>query len=102
MILWLFILFLGTTFGAGLYESRISVPRWITPDGWDAAAAGRDDVGRRFWAFVTTLPLTLLTIVSLVQAWASRSWWLAAAVTALVERFLTFGYFLPKIGRAHV
>jgi hypothetical protein len=99
MTLWLFIVVLGTAFGAGLYESRITIPRWITPDRWDGAAAARDDPGRRFWAFVTTLPLTLLTFVSLAQAWSERSWWLAAAVTALAERLLTFGYFIPTMVR---
>jgi hypothetical protein len=38
------------------------VPHWISSSQasgshWNADAARRDDTGRRFWAFVTTLPL---------------------------------------------
>lgn len=40
-VLWLFILNLGIAFGAGLYESRIAVPQWLsgTPEAgyrWNA------------------------------------------------------------------
>src|SRR5215471_10618638 len=86
-LLWLFVIFLGVTFGAGIYERRISVPRWITSAAgsgphWNPDAARHDDVGRRFWAFVTTIPLTLLTLASLVIAWRApdplRGWWLAS------------------------
>lgn len=106
-VLWLFVLFLGITFGAGLYESRVVVSQWTTSaDGapqWDAQAARVDDTGRRFWAFVTTGPLTLLTLLSLVLAWrasgALRTWWLAAAATALADRVFTFAYFIPTMIR---
>ncbi len=69
-LLWLFVINLGIPLGAGLYESRIVVPRWISgsSDGvqhWNAEAARRDDTGRRFWGFVTTVPLTLLTLANL-------------------------------------
>jgi hypothetical protein len=58
-LLWLFVIFLGITFGAGIYEKRIVVPRWLSSSGaagrhWNAEAARQDDTGRRFWAFVTT------------------------------------------------
>lgn len=104
-VLWLFVIFLGITFGAGMFESRISVRAWTTaPDGspeWDAATARFDDTGRRFWAFVTTVPLTLLTLASLVLAWRSpaplRTWWLSAAVAALADRIVTFAYFIPTM-----
>ena len=104
-VLWLFVIFLGITFGAGLYESRVVVSQWTTAgDGtaqWDAAAAREDETGRRFWAFVTTGPLTLLTLISLVMAWRAsgelRKWWLAAALTALADRLLTFAYFIPTM-----
>src|SRR5947209_607913 len=91
MLLWLFVLNLGVAFGAGLYEHRIVVPAWIgsTPGSamhWNAEAARQDDTGRRFWAFVTTGPLTLLTLANLVAAWRApglvRGWWLAAALIA--------------------
>ena len=105
-LLWLFVIFLGITFGAGVYERRITVPRWITSPGgsgshWNPDAARHDDVGRRFWAFVTTIPLTLLTLASLVVAWRAAgplsSWWLAAAILALGDRIFTFSYFIPTM-----
>ena len=105
-LLWLFVIFLGITFGAGIYERRITVPRWITSAGgsgahWNPDAARHDDVGRRFWAFVTTIPLTLLTLASLIVAWHAagplRSWWLAAAILALGDRIFTFSYFIPRM-----
>jgi len=30
IILWLFVINLGIAFGAGLYESRIVVPQWLS------------------------------------------------------------------------
>jgi hypothetical protein len=70
---------------------------------WDGDAARSDDTGRKFWAFVTTVPLTLLTLVSLVLAWRTsgelRTWWLAAAGVALVDRLFTFSYFIPTMLR---
>jgi hypothetical protein len=107
-LLWLFVIFLGITFGAGIYEARIVVPHWLgsSEDSgrhWNADAARRDDTGRRFWAFVTTLPLTLLTLASLIVAWRApdplRSWWLAAATLAVADRIFTFSYFIPTMVR---
>jgi hypothetical protein len=107
LALWLFVINLGIAFGAGLYEHRITSPNWVSSTGsgmrWDAAAARRDDTGRRFWAFVTTIPLTLLTLANLFYAWNAsggiRAWWLAAAFAALADRLLTFAYFIPTMIR---
>jgi hypothetical protein len=107
LMLGLFVLNLGVAFGAGLYEHRIMMPRWLvtsTPDAhWRAEEARRDDVGRRFWVWVTTLPLTLLAIANLIVGWQAtgpaRAWWLAAGLAALAERLLTFGYFIPVMVR---
>ena len=97
--LWLFVINLGIAFGAGIYEHRIVVPRWIGGSRksgvhWNAEAAIQDDTGRRFWACVSTLPLTLLTLVNLFFAWQSsgdiRGWWLASALAALADRVITF------------
>ncbi len=105
-LLWLFVLNLGVVFGAGIYEARISVARWIGPSqasgpGWHAEEALRDDTGRRFWAFTTTIPLTLLTLANLWAAWQSsgpiRMWWLSAALAALADRIFTFTYFIPRM-----
>jgi len=104
VLLWLFVLNLGIAFGAGLYEHRINIPRWLTDTGaphWNAGAAQQDDVGRRFWVLVTTIPLTLLTIANLIAAWPMagvlRTWWLAAAAASLLERVFTFAYFVPAM-----
>src|SRR5436190_2561055 len=104
VLLWLFILNLGIAFGAGLYEHRIVISRWITPGPrWNAEAARQDDTGRRFWAFATTGPLTLLTVANVIAGWnaedAVRAWWLAAALAALADRVLTFAYFIPTMIR---
>ncbi|MBZ4407134.1 DUF1772 domain-containing protein [Myxococcus sp. XM-1-1-1] len=105
LFLWLFVINLGVSFGAGLYEHRIVLPRWLdaTDAHWLAEAARQDDVGRRFWAFVSTGPLTLLTLASLVFATRAtgplRFWWLAAALVALADRLFTFSYFIPTMVR---
>lgn len=103
-LLALFILNLGIALGAGLYETRLVIPHWFPR----SAKAGyqinnqaiRDiDSGRKFWAFVTTGPLTLLTLANLVLAWQSdlpgSYWWLAAALITLIERISTFSFFIP-------
>jgi hypothetical protein len=104
--LWLFMLNLAVALGAGLYEHRIVAPQWFSgPDGtWNATAAKEADVGLRFWAFVTTGPLTLLMIANFVAAFAAgpgplRFAWLAAAFLVLADRVLTFGYFIPTMIR---
>lgn len=107
IVLWLFIMFLGISFGAGVYESRIVVPDWTTAaDGapaWNPELAKADDTGRRFWAFVTTVPMTVLAITSLVLAWRTRAplrkWWLSAASFSLADRVVTFAYFIPSMVR---
>jgi hypothetical protein len=106
IILWLFVITLGIAFGAGLYESRIAVPLWLRGSRasgyrWDAAAARDANAGVRFWAYVTTGPLTLLTLTSLFAAWRApepvRQAWLIATAAALIERVMTFAYFVPTM-----
>jgi hypothetical protein len=91
---------LGIAFGAGLYESRVVAPLWASAPPTSLRAP---DSGLRFWAIVTTGPLTLLTLASLYFAWqaggALGTWWLAAAIVALVERLSTFAYFIPTMLR---
>ncbi len=57
----------------------------------------------RFWVYVTTVPLTLLSIANLIVAWRARGrlrgWWLTASVTVLLERIFTFTYFIPTMYR---
>lgn len=101
--LWLFVIVLGITFGAGLYEARIVVPEWIneTEAFWNADAANDSNTGLRFWIFVTSIPLTLLTIVSIFFVLKSkgelRKWWGVATVATLIDRIMTFAYFVPTM-----
>ena len=106
IVLWLFVINLGIAFGAGVYEHRIVVSRWLSSSPaagahWRAEAARQDDTGRRFWAFVSTLPLTLLTLANLFAAWRAagtvRGRRLAAALAALADRLFTFSYFIPTM-----
>jgi hypothetical protein len=104
ILLLLFIINLGTAFGAGIYEARIVLPQWFgqtAQSGYyvNIDAMRKTDTGRKFWAFVTTIPLTLLTLANLVAAWQSdgpgHDWWLAAALITLFERIGTFSFFIP-------
>ena len=106
ILLWLFVINLGIAFGAGLYEHRIVVARWISESAgqgahWNPEAVRQDDTGRRFWAFVTTGPLTLLMLANLFAAWKTaepvRGWWLSAGALALADRLFTFAYFIPTM-----
>jgi hypothetical protein len=105
-LLWLFVLNLGIAFGAGLYEAVIEVPHWIVGNPalghrWDGLAANNANSGMRFWVFVTTGPLTLLTVLNLVASWKIHSalgrWWRFAAVISLGERVFTLAYFIPTM-----
>ncbi len=106
LLLGLFIINLGVAPGAGLYEGRIVVPQWLvsSPGGemhWNAEAAREANTGLRFWVFVTTGPLTLLTLANLYGAWRSagpaRPGWLASVASAIGDRAMTFGYFIPTM-----
>lgn len=104
ILLILFIVNLGMASGAGIYETKIVIPLWFrksTGVGYsvNTAAMHELDTGRKFWVFVTTVPLTLLTLTNLVLAWQSQSsmhdWWLAAVLVTLIERIGTFTFFIP-------
>lgn len=105
LLLWLFVINLGTSFGAGLYEKIIILPIWFTKspeNGYrvNAEAMRETDTGRKFWAGVNTVPLSLLTIASLVVSLqangAKHCWWFSACIVVLMERIATFSYFIPK------
>jgi hypothetical protein len=104
ILLWLFVINHGIAFGAGLYEQRIILPQWFNRTSEsrirvNSEAMRRTDTGRKFWGYVTTVPLTLLTLANLLAAWQSptprHEWWLGAVVITLVERIGTFSYFIP-------
>lgn len=105
ILLWLFVINLGIALGAGLYEARIELPQWLMalPSGyqWNAEAARQSNTGLRFWAYVTTVPLTLLTLANAIAAWRSRGrlqrWWLGAVGVTIADRILTFFYFIPTM-----
>jgi hypothetical protein len=108
LLLWLYVLNLGIACGAGLYESRVLWPSWLSGSeasgySWNRAAAVQDNVGLRFWVYVSTVPLTLLTLAGLVAVWyvppPVRHWWLVALTAGLLERGMTFGYFIPTMIR---
>ncbi len=108
ILLWLFVINLGIAFGSGLYETRIAVPEWLNYSAetgyfWNAEAAKRFNVGLRFWIFVTTIPLTLLTVLSLIFVWQTtaelRFWWLISITAILADRLMTFFYFIPTMIR---
>ena len=98
VLLWLFVINLGIALGAGIYEQRVVVPQWenVPPQEWT-------QTGVLFWVYVTTVPLTLLTLANLVAAWLDRGprryWWLGASAISVVERIATFSYFIPTIIR---
>ena len=96
VLLWLFVINLGIALGAGIYESRVVIPLWenTPPQTWP-------NTGLLFWVYVTTVPLTLLTLANLVAAWLDRGprryWWLGAVAIIVVERIATFAYFIPTM-----
>jgi hypothetical protein len=105
VLLWLLVINLGIAFGAGLYESRIVLPQWLggsadTPN-WNSALARRDNTGVNFWVYVTTGPLTLLSLANLIAGRTAsgslRHWWIAAATLVLADRLFTFSYFIPTM-----
>lgn len=103
IVLGLFILNLGTAFGAGLYETKIVIPLWFiqASEGYRVSTKAMQEIetGRKFWGFVTTGPLTLLTIANLYYALQAQppvyGYWLAAALLTLFERIGTFSFFIP-------
>ena len=97
ILLWLFVINLGIAFGAGLYETRVVIPQWANLPHKDWP-----NTGLVFWVYVTTVPLTLLTLANLVAAWLDegrgrRKWWLGAVFIILIERITTFSYFIPAM-----
>ncbi|MPY88195.1 MAG: DUF1772 domain-containing protein [Luteitalea sp.] len=98
IVLWLFVVNLGIAFGAGLYEARVVIPQWanLPPTEWQ-------NTGLLFWVYVTTVPLTLLTVLNAIAAYATRGprrpWHLASIGVVIAERLATFSYFIPAMVR---
>jgi len=86
----------------GASTKRIVLPQWFNSSSEpglrvDSRPWRSADTGRRFWAFVSTGPLTLLTLANLVVAWESQSKGrvVVGAGDTLMERIATFSYFIP-------
>lgn len=103
--LWLFVINLGICFGAGLYEAAIELPHWLVETGgaytWHPEAAQSANSGMRFWVFVSTFPLTLITVANIFAAWKTKGdlkrWWFTAIGFTVTERLLTFFFFIPTM-----
>lgn len=104
-VIWLLVIFTGIAFGAGMYEARVEIPQWFSVVNgvtvWHADIAKAADPGLHFWAFVTTGPITLLTLLSALFVWKTqgtvRRWWIVVLVLLLVDRTMTFSYFIPTM-----
>ncbi|PYZ96411.1 DUF1772 domain-containing protein [Alteribacter lacisalsi] len=96
VLLWLFVINLGIGVGAGLYESALVVPEYPGTD-----PASWTNTGLAFWVYVTTVPLTLLTMANAFAAWKTRGprrkWFIGAVLIVLLERIFTFSYFIPTM-----
>ena len=104
VVLWLFVIDLGIAFGAGLYESRVEAPRWVRStkaSGFDGREARVVNSGMKFWMWVTTIPLTVLTVASFVALrytdHETRKFWTIAAFAAAGDRLLAFAYSIPTL-----
>ncbi len=106
MLLKAFVVWVGVQLGAGIYEAQIVIPQWssVAPEevGGAIERSGFKSGGLRFWAFVSP-PVALLAIANVFAAWRApsraRPWWLAAAVTMVLESVATYGYFVPAAFR---
>lgn len=96
LLLWLLVINLGISVGAGLYESRIVLPEYFgtSPDTFV-------NTGLSFWIYVTTIPLTLLTIANGIVAWKTqgprRKLFIITIIIVSLERLFTFFYFIPTM-----
>lgn len=104
VLLWLFVIWVGIQFGAGLYEKQIVVPQWSTvpPEevGDALSRSGQENSALKFWAFVSP-PVAVLALANAVVAWRTtgrrRNWWLAASIIMVIYSIFTYTYFVPKM-----
>jgi hypothetical protein len=102
--LWLFVIFVGVQFGAGLYEKQAIVPLWadVPPDRVldQMRTSGMWAAGRAFWPFVSPV-VAVLAVVNLVVARRSpaiyRRWWLAGAAFMVAYAVFSYSYFVPQM-----
>jgi hypothetical protein len=104
ILLWLFVVGLGLAAGAGLYETKTQMPRWVRSarsTGLPSQTASSANTGMQFWLYTTAVPLTLLTLASFYAIRfvdpETRKWWLIAAWASLGSQILTLAYFIPTL-----
>lgn len=97
----------GVAVGAGIFESRVVIPRWAgcwTSEQVRVALeeSGHLASGEAFWPLVGA-PVVPLTVLNLYRALRSsgprRPWWIAFASTIAVGCVATAAYFVPELHR---
>ena len=109
IFLWIFVVALGIELGAGLYETFVVMPVWVSspPDSviafYRLNAANPQfalNAGGRFWMVATPL-VGLLAIATLLSGLRTRpphrKWRIAGTSLALVVVVSTFAWFVPNI-----
>lgn len=103
--LWLFVIFVCLDIGAGLYETRVTVPMWKTafvdhvPDA-ETFVRVEPNAGLRFWIFVTpTLGLLALIafLTGLRTSGPQRPWRLFASGLEVIMVVFTLAYMVPHL-----
>jgi hypothetical protein len=97
----------GVAVGAGLFESRVVIPRWAGAAsakevGAALESSGHLASGRVFWPLVgaPTVPLAVLnTYCAVRSSGRRRPWWLVFSATILSGCVATAGYFVPELHR---
>jgi len=113
IFLWLFVISLGITLGAGLYETLVVLPLWTSapPDSviayYQHNAADPQfalNAGFRFWIFQTPL-LGLLAVACLLSGLKTRpehrKWRIIGTVLTLIVVIFTFVWFVPNLIALH-
>jgi Domain of unknown function (DUF1772) len=110
IFLWLFVIFLSVSIGAGIYETLVVWPAefgappqsvWTLNDFWREHTNLRPNAGLGLWIFLT--PITgLLALVNCIFALRAsgkyRTMLLAASGATVIVIAITFIYFVPTLG----
>jgi len=111
IFLWIFVVALGIELGAGLYETFVVMPTWVSspPESvigfYRLNAANPQfalNAGPKFWMFATPL-VGVSAIAALLSGLRTRpqhrKWRIAGTVLALAVVVSTFAWFVPNIIR---
>lgn len=102
ILLWSVLVFVGTMFGASVYQRISLIPEWggalpqSVVDYFGVPQAGQ--AIERFWTVITG-PTALLVILALIMNWplvARRRWISRGAILFFVMLAWTVVYFIPK------